>query len=460
MQRRAFLTSGTTAALGFLGLRNYLSAAPAAAASRVIEPYGPLIPDPKGILDLPKGFHYQVLSEVGQPMSDGFKVPGAPDGMACFEGRDGTVVLVRNHEMGMNLDNSPFPEVGKYPEELDRNASYDAGPQRNDRPYIGGTTNVVYDPNSGEVLRQFLSLTGTDRNCAGGAMPWGSWITCEEPGDMASRRGRNHGFCFEVKASDDGKLQKPVPLKALGRFRHEAVALDPRTGILYLTEDQGDGLLYRFVPDRERDFTKGKLQALQINGEKGADLTNNVGSPKELTEGDTFGARWITMSRVDSDEDDLRHRGHRKGAAKFARGEGIIYSRGSLFVCCTSGGKEKQGQIWQLEPSTSKSSPDKLTLFLEPKESDLLTNCDNVCAAPWGDLILCEDLIAEHLGKTPHVRGVTPEGEVYTIARNAKAPTEFAGSCFSPDGKVLFVNMQGEGLTLAIHGPFEEGRKV
>jgi len=445
------MSSGTTAALGFLGLQKYLYAE---TPGRVIEPYGPLLPDPEKLLDLPKGFRYQIISKAGTKMSDGFKVPGAPDGMACFEGREGTLVLVRNHELGIEKQAlSPF-EPGKYPKELDKKMSYDAG-LGSQPPYVGGTTNIVYDPKSGDVLREFLSLTGTDRNCAGGATPWGSWITCEESFDLTSKRGRDHGYCFEVKASDDGKLQKAVPLKKLGRFRHEAVAVDPETGYIYLTEDINDGLLYRFIPDTPQVLTEGRLQALVVKKKKAMDTRNYPSSKDEIKEGENFEVEWVDLKNVEARRDDLRIRGHRAGAAKFARGEGIQYSNGALFICCTDGGAERQGQIYKLTPSRDAEKPDILELFLEPQSNDLLTNGDNICAAPWGDLVLCEDLIQEHKEKTPHVRGVTPEGKIYNIARNARDSTEFAGSCFSPDGKILFVNMQSSGLTLAITGPWK-----
>ena len=447
MQRRTFLTS-SGAALGFLGLQKYLFAQE---PSRVIEPYGPLLKDSEGILDLPKGFRYQIISKKGAIMSDGLRVPGMPDGMACFPGRDGTVVLVRNHELGVDSQAmSPFPD-NTIPDDFPRSYSYDMG-ERGENPHIGGTTNIVYDLKRGEVLREFLSLTGTDRNCAGGAMPWGSWVTCEEPADLTSERGQNHGYCFEVKASDDGKLQKAVALKKLGRFRHEAVALDPKTGILYLTEDMSDGLFYRFIPKRKGDLTDGKLQALAIVDAPSTDLRNYRGGPKTIEEGVSMDVEWIDMDDVEAPDNDLRYRGFKDGAARFARGEGIEYSDNSFFICCTDGGPDSQGQIYRLTPGKT----DKIELFLQPKSNELLTNGDNLCAAPWGDLVICEDLIAEHKDKVPHLRGITPDGGIYTIARNAMNTTEFAGSCFSPDGSVLFVNMQGPGYTLAITGPWQD----
>jgi len=447
MNRRRFLQTGAAASLSFIGLQKYLLAAPESTL-----PYGPLISDPDGILDLPKNFEYQVISKTGDIMDDGLRVPGAPDGMAAFPGKDGKTILVRNHELSYGVPQFSALAHGAKPEPdmLDL-----AHATENGIPCAGGTTNVVYNTKTKKLEKQFLSLVGTDRNCAGGAMPWGSWITCEEPGGLTNSRGRQHGYCFEVKATDDGKLQKAVPLKALGRYRHEAVALDPKTGILYLTEDMNDGLLYRFIPNKKNDFTDGKLQALAVVGRKSADLRNYKQSPHNLDQGKTLRAKWINVDDIDSPKDDLRYRGHKQGAARFARGEGIIYTDGALYICCTDGGPDRKGQVFKLTPSGSYTRPDKLELFLQPSHTDLLTNGDNLCSAPWGDLVICEDLCSPNKDSVPHVRGVTPDGKIYNIARNGKNRSEFAGSCFSADGTTLFVNMQGLGLTLAITGPWQ-----
>ncbi len=272
--RRQFIG---VSALAFAGLQRY---ALAATASRVIQPFGPLVKDPDRILDLPDGFSYHVLSKNGEPMADGFKVPGKPDGMAAFPGPDGKIVLVRNHELALAMTGmGPFPNNNRFPDNLDPALSYDPG-QDGKHPHLGGTTNLVFDPLTGETVTQFLSLIGTDRNCAGGPMPWGSWITCEEPEDLHTPRGRNHGWCFEVKARPPRVSRRAVPLKALGRYRHEAVALDPATGILYLTEDRTDGLLYRFIPERKNDLTAGKLQALAIVGEPRPISATTIPPPK------------------------------------------------------------------------------------------------------------------------------------------------------------------------------------
>lgn len=467
--RRSFLKNSAIAS-GFTGLGLYLRAQDKKAQSRVIAPYGPLIPDKDKLLDLPEGFTYQMISKKGTIMSDGFKVPGKFDDMAAFEGVDGRVVLIRNHELQLSEQNiGPFA-TNRYPKKLDRDLSYDPGGIE-EEPQVGGTTTLVYNPETGKLEKEFLSLVGSDRNCSGGTVPfgkWGSWITCEEPDDMFDTdRGRRHGYCFEVKADPELGLQKATPLKALGRFRHEAIAYDEIDGSIYLTEDRDDSLLYRFVPSKKNDLSSGKLYALALKDQPHADLRNNQkGKRAVMKEGEVRSIRWIEMDGIDSPKDDLRSRGYAKGAASFARGEGIFYSEGAFYVCCTNGGPEQRGQVFRILPHHYKYAEPVLELFLEPGESDLLTNGDNLCAAPNGDLYICEDLIGPHdQVVVPHLRGVTPEGKIFNFARNAQEHKndegmieplrhEFCGSCFSPDGKILFVNLQKTDKTFAIKGPW------
>ena len=448
--RRQFIA---TTALAFIWLHRYSCSAQ---ASRTIQPFGPLVSDPRRVLDLPKGFSYRILSKAGDPMADGFKVPGKPDGMAAFPTGDGKIVLVRNHELSLaETGSGPFENDHQFPEGTDSSLSHDPGKGGN-KPHLGGTSNLVFDPETGETVSQHLSLTGTDRNCAGGPMPWGSWITCEEPEDLTSERGLNHGWCFEVKASATPGLQKAVALKALGRFRHEAVALDPATGILYITEDRTDGLLYRFIPAEKNNLTAGKLQALAIVGTPKADLRNYDASSTLVAERAEMKATWIDMEDVEAPKDDLRIRGHDAGAARFARGEGIHHTPDGIFICCTDGGPSRHGQLFRLRPSGEVDMPDTLDLFLQSEKEDILTNGDNLCPAPWGGLVICEDIIDDSFAEKCHIQCVTPDGKVFSIAANAKDKSEFAGCCFSGDGKWLFVNMQAHGLTLAITGPWEK----
>lgn len=435
--------------LAFLGLQRLTLGQ----VSEGKSPFGPLIKDPANILDLPKGFRYTVVSKFGEAMDDGYRVPGAPDGMAAFPGPDGKVILVCNHELGREMVKyGPFKDNTRLPEGFDHSLCFNPGNNGVD-PSFGGTTNIVFNPKTGKKESQFISLLGTDRNCAGGAMPWGSWITCEEPALITGPVGGKHGWCFEVKATEKIGIQKPVALKALGRYRHEAVALDPDTGILYLTEDRGDGLLYRFLPAKKNDFSEGKLQALAVKGKKSADLRNYSPESKWPAAGEKLQLEWIDLKDTHAPEDDLRYRGHEAGAARFARGEGIHYTEdGSLYICCTDGGPSRHGQIFRLTPD---AKGDTLELFIQPDENDLLTNGDNLCPAPWGGLVVCEDLIDSSFAEHTCLRYVSPEGQIHTIARNSSGNSEFAGSCFSPDGEWLFVNLQGRGMTLAITGPWK-----
>ena len=456
--RRAFLRqSGWTA--GFLGLGRYLRANETSTSStRVIQPYGPLVRDKAGLLDLPKNFSYDVISRSGTLMADGMKVPGKFDDMATFAGKDGRIILIRNHEIALGQDSlGPFPKK-QIPSHLDKNLLYDAG-RKNETPHLGGTTTIVYNPVSGKTEKEFLSLAGTDRNCSGGTMPWGSWVTCEEPEDLhKGHRNRQHGYCFEVRADPQIGLQKAVALKAMGRFRHEAVAYDPGGGAVYLTEDRDDGLLYRFVPDRENDLSSGKLQAMCLKNHAAADLRNyQPKSKRMITEGHEQPISWVDLEDPTAPKDDLRVQGFKKGAAKFARGEGIFYDKGAIYLCCTNGGPQKRGQIFRILPSSAQHPTASVELFLEPGKSDLLTSGDNLCVAPNGDLIICEDLVSPFSKEQlPHLRGVTPEGQIFTFGRNpdAKNKNEFCGSIFSPDGDILFVNIQNLDHTFAIRGPW------
>lgn len=438
--RRSFLYHTSSIALGFSGLRR-LSAGDA--KSLRTRGYGPLIADRDKILDLPGGFSYEIIGRAGETMSDGLILPGSPDGMAAFPGKGDEVVVVRNHEVsaGSSSGQGAFGRRNELTNKINKDRFYDSGKKS---PCLGGTSTFVYDTRKKAVVRQFLSLAGTIRNCAGGPTPWNSWITCEETvvksgGNLA----RDHGWCFDVPATDQPELADPVPLKAMGRFNHEAVAVDPETGEVFETEDRHEGLIYRFVPKVKGKLAEGgKLYALKVKGKPSLD-TRNWSQPT-FSVGDSKEIEWIEMKEVESPRDDLRIRGFKDGAACFARGEGMWYSEGSIFIACTNGGKKQRGQIWKL-------TRNKIELYSEPNDADLVDNCDNLTVAPWGDLILCED------GKGDQFLDViTPEGKIFKLAKNAKSSGEFAGVCFSPDGSTLFVNMQREGLTLAITGPWKE----
>jgi hypothetical protein len=448
--RRRFLHAASASG-AWLALRGVFGTAPALAGEHPARGgFGELRPDPNQVLDLPAGFSYRVIARAGEALDDGWKMPGAPDGMAAFAAGDGRIALICNHELDPDdADAGPFAGGGPRPP---AGRLYDAG---HGSPGPGGTTTLIYNPGTRCVERRFLSLAGTERNCAGGTTPWGSWLSCEETVAVPDqRREQSHGWVFEVPARAR-ELVDPVPLRGLGRFMHEAVAVDPRTGILYLTEDQEDGLLYRFLPaQRGRLTAGGRLQALALCDRSGADTRNRPGNDV-LAAGQPMNACWIDLDRTDAPDDDLRARGHAAGAALFARGEGICFGDDSVYIACTSGGALGAGQIFRYRPPAAeneiaeRSPSGTLELFVESSDPRQLDSCDNIVIAPWGDLLVCEDA-----GARCGLVGITHTGRIYALADNAWNNSELAGACFAPDGRTLFVNLQASGLTLAIDGPF------
>ena len=419
-----------------------------------------LVPDPGGIIDLPEGFTYRVLSRWGEEMDDGLLVPGLHDGMACFDGGDGRLVLVRNHEIGIDAD----PRLGAFGPELERldridpAMLFDAG--RGGPPALGGTTTIVYDPESGEVVRHFLSLAGSGRNCAGGPTPWNTWVTCEEWTQRADDRcAVDHGWCFEVPASSRINLAPPRPIPAMGRFNHEAIAVSPNGRAVYLTEDRNDGVLYRYLPTEPgRLAAGGRLQALRVKGRPSLDTRNWIDLATEsraIERHEPLTVEWFDLEDPEAPEDDLRFRAFDAGAARFARGEGIWTGTDEVYAACTTGGPARIGQIFRYRPSphegtdAERDAPATIELFVEADEGGIIENCDNLTVAPWGELFVAED--------GPPGNGlvrITADGEVTRFAMNRLSGSELAGVCFSPDGRTLFVNIQQQGLTLAITGPF------
>jgi secreted PhoX family phosphatase len=450
--------------------RRFLQCLAAAAASPPIARsaragefgFGPLEPDPGKLLDLPEGFSYRVVSKSGDTMNDGFKVPPAHDGMAAFPGSDGRVVLICNHEMP-----PAFPEYSAFgtsfeslPERV-KERIYDHGGGTS--PGAGGTTTTIFNPRTGRTERQHLSLAGTESNCAGGPTPWGSWLSCEEcfesPGTDFSlgrliTRDEKHGYVFEVPASETG-LVEPLPIKAMGRFEHEACAVHEQTGIVYMTEDRHHSLFYRYIPDVPGQLREGgRLQALAIAGRPAERLHNWSGDPA-IGIGESLATGWIDLDDVDPVENDLRLRGAAAGAATFARGEGLCAAGDGFAFTCTIGGPLRLGQVFLYQPGPFEGQdregerPGQLTLVAEAGEDSLLRNADNLTMAPWGDLVACEDT-SSHCGLV----GIRPDGSQYHIAENGYSNSELAGVCFAPDGNTLFVNIQYPGTTVAITGPW------
>ena len=401
--------------------------------------YGALQPDPEGLLDLPENFTYRVVSSLGDRMSDGASVPDKADGMGCFDLGDGQLVLVRNHELVSTDDSGGAFAVGF--------GSKDGG-------FVpGGTTHVILDAKTLTVTDQFRSLGGTIRNCSGGVTPWNTWLTCEEsttgPGrEFGEGLVKNHGWVFEVPANARG-LVAPEPLYALGRFNHEAACVDPETGFVYLTEDRDDSVLYRFIPKQSGQLAMGgRLQAMQVVD--APDLRN--WSAASLRPGGVSAVNWLDLDDVESPNDDLRHRARAKGASLIARGEGIHMAQGEAYICSTSGGAARLGQILRLHLSDT-GEQDRLELFFESVSTRQFNFGDNLTVAPNGHLVVCEDQYTAMVDN--FLRGITPEGHAYPLAR-LRLQTELAGACFSPDGTTLFVNVYVPTKTLAITGPWDQ----
>ncbi|TNE86425.1 MAG: DUF839 domain-containing protein [Deltaproteobacteria bacterium] len=371
-----------------------------------------LIADPNGILDLPEGFSYRVLQRVGDRMSDGFRVPGRPDGMACFARADGSLVLMRNHELRKAKDQAAY-------------RMSDAPAEAYDRDAPGGVTRLVLGPD-GEVRSSNLVLTGTMGNCAGGPSPWG-WMSCEEHPEG------EHGYVF-LCDPEAATVQPPKRIDGYGRMNHEAFAIDPVSRVAWLTEDRGDGCLYRFVPEDPAEPFVGKLQAMAVDGVPDTTPLADTAA--------TWKVRWIDVP--DAPDDGLRAASRSAGASTVCRGEGCWFHDGKLVFCATSGGPHGKGQVWLLDPAT-----DTLSL-VAVGDGESLSKPDNVTVSPAGHVVIAEDNSAED-----HIRAVRADGTVVALARNAVSSSEFCGVCFSPDGQQLFVNLQEDGLTLAIRGPFE-----
>lgn len=457
IDRRTF-TASSLAAIAFGGLAQRSWAHPGEPTYRNEVPgYGDLVADLAGLFDLPPGFAYSVVSSAGDPMDDGYYAPESFDGMACFALGGSRVALVRNHELQANMIGvGPTRGQANLMDRLRGEAHY--GRDAEGRVLPGGTSTIVYDLGARRRELQYLSLAGTVVNCAGGLTPWGSWLSCEENTAREGAVSQAHGWVFDVPANHRG-LVEPVPLTGLGRYRHEAAAVDPATGIVYLTEDRQDSLFYRFIPARPGDLrSPGRLQALALHDLAGADTRNWDGVT--VPPRSRHPVRWIDMTEVESPQDDLRGRGHAAGAAIFARGEGLHRGAGDYYFCCTSGGTARLGQIFRYIPSAQEGrpgeaqAPGQLELFVESTDPKLLDYADNVTVAPWGHLIVCED---RSDGEPCHLKGVTGDGRLYTLGR-LHWETELAGACFSPDGGTLFLNVYRPGRTLAITGPWREVR--
>jgi secreted PhoX family phosphatase len=441
--RRNLIRSGAAAAAVGSLAKVIGSATPAYARGGrpAFKGYGPLVPDPAGILNLPRGFSYRAFSREGDTLTGGGIVPAAHDGMAAFEAGPWGTFLVRNHEVGVD----DVVEDGRAPVPHIPGATYD--PEG-----TGGTTTLFVGPGN-RLITHRASLAGTITNCAGGPTPWDTWLTCEEDDSILSKP---HGYVFEVDPWHGGN---PEPIRAMGRFEHEAAGFD-RRGNVYLTEDADEphGCIYRFRPNRPLRgrgslHAGGALTAMKVAGVT-ADLSG------VLTPGTILPVSWVNVPNPDPGDGatPVREQVIAAGATPVMKAEGVWRGLdGDIwFVSSRGGGPAPEdaedasagahaGQIWRYDPDKQ-----LIELVVVLPVGSPFDGPDNITAGPHGFLVACTDGEDDQ-----YLVGVNEDGETFAFAKNAQDDGEFAGATFSPDGDTLFCNVQGEpSVTFAITGPW------
>jgi uncharacterized protein len=489
MDRRAFLVRSAAAAggLAIAGPLEAFRTRIAAAAPVTSGGYGPLVD--MGDLWLPDGFQYEIISRRGDEMTDvdpatGLRrlTPSRFDGMAAFTGPEtDDTILIRNHENRSRRGNFIAAET-----RVEVPNPYDPAirPQGGGQFCKGGVTKLVVRDR--EVVSSTALLGGTLFNCAGGATPWNTWITCEEEAIDSGALGAPipHGYIFEVDALATSPVE-PVPIKAAGRFDHEAVVWHDES--LYLTEDrrlpdQFGACFYRYTPTpRPREAgdlatATGPLDALVVDGYPRLSTSTDWPAPP----GEPLLVSWVTVPDPDPQGDPndppngVRFQAQALGAAIFQRTEGCWLGDDRIYFDCTTGGPSGLGQIWELDPRAM-----QLRLIFQSDDASLLLQPDNLAVAPTDDLFICEDTSGRDAD--PHIRALTPDGLIYDFARVGRGglsegtnQTEFCGACFSSvpprphsggldlSTLTLYVNQQGAagaggapGVTYSIWGPWK-----
>jgi secreted PhoX family phosphatase len=384
VERRSFLRGavvGTSAtAFGFTLWHGAASAAPAQPGSG---PYGALLPADSNGIQLPAGFTSRVIARTGQKVgSTSYTWHKAPDGGACFADGSGWI-YVSNSEISST----------------------------------GGASAVKFS-STGAITGAYRILSNTNRNCAGGATPWNTWLSCEEV---------STGYVYET---DPWGVNAAVRRPAMGRFNHEAAAADPVRKVIYLTEDASDGCLYRFVPATWGNLSSGTLQVLKAG-------TATSGSFTWATVPDPDGSPTATRDQV-------------SGAKLFNGGEGCHYADDKVWF--TTKGDNRLWQLNLLSNTYELAYDDSLVVG----GSAPLTGVDNVTGAASGDLFVAED------GGNMEICVITPDDVVAPFLRvTGQSSSEICGPAFSPDGKRLYFSSQrgtsgssSGGITYEVSGPF------
>jgi hypothetical protein len=397
--------------------------------------YGALAPAGEGHISLPAGFSYHVVDQTGDPMAGGLTQPAAPDGHAFFPHPTNRRLwrVLRNHEVGSGT------ALG------DPTKAYDIAAQGSIVAYDMDPATVLPVPGS-----RFLVASGLVWPCSGGATPRKTWLSCEEVTSLTGPEvlTQKHGYVFEFSSKATGQVI-PTPLKAMGRFVHEAAVTDPKTGIVYMTEDDTPAGFYRFVPtDKNNLAAGGTLQMLKVDGQPGYDTR------KHQTVGKDLRTTWVTIPDVDPDLEGggpaarVVNQGSGLGGALFDYLEGEDFKNGAVTFNSSYAGDNNHGQVWRYTPSTG-----RLRLLYEVTNRDILDSPDNVAVSPRGATLLCEDGYPRNF-----LRGLTGDGQIFDFAENlVSGDSEFSGPSYTPDGKWLVVAIQRPGITLAITGPWGNG---
>lgn len=418
MDRRKFLLLSLVAGGSLTTGRGFLAPAFAAPAEPGASPYGPLGDADANGLRLPEGFTSRVVKRSGQPIGTTTEVAMPfPDGAATFPTGDGGWILVSNSETPPPGDLADPTPVG-----LDA---------------TGGVQAIVFSAD-GTITDAYSILTGSRSNCAGGATPWGTWLTCEEVDDRLD--ASNSGKVFEC---DPTGATPAVDLPLLGRFKHENVTVDPVGKQLYLSEDLGDGLFYRFTPEAYPLLTAGVLEAAKVN-DAGTVTWLPIPDP-ECTGG--------TPCRQQAPD-----------ATPFDGGEGCAYDDGKVFL--TTKGDDR---VWMFDTATQ-----TMVVLYDAAdfEEPVLTGVDHlIVQAGTGNLVVAED------GNGSDFQAVMIDRDDFTVfpvvqltgpEHGTPAPppfdavpstSEVSGLAFNPAGDRLYLNSQrgfGLGVTYEVIGPWTQ----
>ncbi|MEW1907992.1 alkaline phosphatase PhoX [Kitasatospora sp. NPDC085895] len=481
LSRRDFVNRSTVLGAGVLiaGSAEVLATAPGAIAAplggdapaagkgaHTALGYGPLVSDPDGILALPKGFTYRIITQTGKTtLVTGESTPSNHDGTAAFPGRHGATLLVNNHELKGKRSNWPHPVP------LLEGHVYDPGA-------AGGCT-VVEVAEHGRRVREWVGIAGTSTNCAGGATPWGTWLSGEETEDRAGQNGmtKDHGYIFEVDPYDQDANRDPKPVKAFGRYPHEAAVVDPKRGHVYLTEDAAgpNGLLYRWTPPAGFHHGRGRLRTLADDAgvleafkcfDPHGKLVDDLSRATAI--GTTYGVDWVKVPDRDAKTVSVRKQFKDGEITRSRKLEGMWWGDGGTYFVASYAREESpvqhDGQVWFYNPAR-RTVTLKVLLGVNKDvwaDNGNFDGPDNITVSPHGGLVIAEDGEGQQ-----HLFGTTDEGRTFPIARNelnlgtAEKPeySEFTGVTFSADGGTLFANIQEPGIMLAVTGPWHRLRR-